>query len=210
MHSLWTEVLSTHAGAGLVWAGDVVGSLRHVQNVLKPGESCQIPYLLAGKYIKATDVKEYCAWRAKTNILLAAKIDNASIRAPIDDITDVLREDLEPFLTCKRTTMWDELRDLVVQAVALDAEISKSRALFAFAKCTGASGQSWGFQFHDAMMESDVRFDVGHPGMNVELVVAPFFVKAGTADGDAYDTQSCLSKCVVVCTETRKKMVGTF
>ena len=125
----------------------------------------------------------------------------------VDALLDTLRKDLEPFITNKKRATWSELRDIIYKAVELDEEVRKSRALFAFTPFVSANGsQMWGFDFDDFSMESEVGLEEGSPGMNVELVVAPFFIKAGTADGDAYETELYLSKCIVVCTETRRRL----
>jgi hypothetical protein len=134
-------------------------------------------------------------------------MDKRTVDCEVDILLETLRKDLEPFITNKKPATWAELRDIIYKAVELDEEVHKSRALFAFNPFASANGsQMWGFDFDDFSMESEVGLEEGTPDMNVELVVAPFFIKAGTADGDAYETGLYLSKCIVVCTETRRKL----
>jgi hypothetical protein len=155
--------------------------------------------------VAASHVKEYCAWRAQTTMLIAGHVDRTEIDPKVDDILDRLRHDLEPFITAQRQSMWSELREIIVAAVALDKELRKMKTVFAFTKYSGDSGQGWGFPFDAASMEQAVGFDAARPGSLVELVVAPFLVKIGNADGTGYEIQQPLSKSVVITTEARKK-----
>ena len=158
------------------------------------------------------DVREYCAWRAKTALLISDGVERnherSQVDAKVEEILEKLKTALEPFLTTRAQGMWNELRTAIAEAVELDEEVHKSKAAFAFSKWSGPTRQGWGFVYDGATMESAVGFEAGRPGLSVELVVAPFFVKVGTADGESYDMQSYLSKCVVVCTEPSSRKKG--
>lgn len=182
------------------------GSPLLSQANVNQGDNYDIPELLRTKSVKPLDVKEYCGWKAKTTLLITGSVNKVEVNNFIEKLLFGLKKDLEPFTTKRRSAMWSELREVICTAVALDEEVHKSRALFKFDKWVGPGSNPWGFDFDDGRMESEIGFEDGQPGMNVELVVAPFFVKAGTADGDGYERQSYLSKCVVVCTESRKKL----
>lgn len=124
-------------------------------------------------------------------------------------VTDLLakfKEILNPFVTCEESGVWTDLREIIQTAVRLDEEINKSRALFTFEKWYGQDDDGLGFEFDESTSASAEGFEPGQFGMKVELVVAPFFMKTGTGDGDAYQTSSYLSKCIVVCAESREKL----
>lgn len=100
---------------------------------------------------------------------------------------------------------WVDLKDIVRKAVKLDEEMNKSRALFTVHTWNG-DDMSGSLRFNESAMESAVGFEAARPGSTVELVVAPALSKSGTADGDAFEATSYLSKWVVLCAEGRKKV----
>lgn len=104
--------------------------------------------------------------------------------------------------------MQKELWATIHSAVILSEEISKSRAMLHFGKFTEGNGGrgEYGFPFSEVVLESEEGLEVGYPGMMVELMVAPFFTKAGNADGEEYETETYLVKESVVCVETRRAL----
>lgn len=149
-------------------------------------------------------MKEYATWKAQTAILVANEKEGKEVSSIIDDHLSFMRGHLRPFVTFKSSSTWPDLRDIIRSAVMLDEEIQKSRALFTFSRWVNDDDYPWDLSMDESKMETATGLDPGRTGMNVELIVAPFMLKTGTADGDAYDTMSYLAKCVVVCTESRK------
>jgi hypothetical protein len=154
------------------------------------------------------DVKEFNLWRAKTASMLSPQVDRALVSMIVDDLVDSLIENLEVFRTHRSQTMREELRVTIRNAVVLSEEISKSRAILGFSKFTEVNGGrgEYGFNFSDVTMESEEGLEEGQNKMTVELMVAPFFTKAGNADGEEYETETYLVKGSVVCEETRRAL----
>jgi hypothetical protein len=164
-----------------------------------------VPDLLRQGVIKLSDVKEFNAWRAKTSLLISRRVDKQVVDQKIDLVLHHLITRLDPFIGSLTKMVRSELRDIICKAVELSEEISKTRAILSFNKFN-INDVEYGFPFEDHCMESDPGLEEAAPGMNVELIVSPCFSKAGTADGDAYESQSLLGKCAVVCTENRKSL----
>jgi hypothetical protein len=158
--------------------------------------------------VESYDVKEFNVWRAKTALLLAPHIDRRVVDGLIDDMVDSLLQDMEVFRTNGGPTMQKELWATIHSAVILSEEISKSRAVLRFGKFTEGNGGrgEYGFPFSDVALESEEGLEEGQPRMTVELMVAPFFTKAGNADGEEYETETYLVKGSVVCVETRRAL----
>lgn len=133
-------------------------------------------------------------------------VDQDELDLLVGDVIARLKADLRPFVTARGPRAWADLEEVVQKAVELDGELSKSRALFTFDNFVGNGVEAWGFPFDEGTTASVDGFEPAKSGMNVELVVAPFFTKTGTADGDHYDRLKVLGKCIVLCTESRMKL----
>ncbi|KAF2463864.1 uncharacterized protein BDR25DRAFT_104884 [Lindgomyces ingoldianus] len=191
---------------GLLWAGRLSPGLRLVQKALQFGDGYATQELLMTGQIRQSQVQEYSAWKAKSAILVAEVATEPDIDLLITGMQDRFRERLSPFVTCKKSEVWTDLREIIQTTVRLDKEIHMSRALFTFDRWSGPEEGGLGFEFDEEISASAQGFEPAKFGMKVELVVAPFFMKTGTGDGDAYETNLYLSKCVVVCTESRRKL----
>jgi|SRR5579871_2210697 len=158
--------------------------------------------------MKVTDVKEFRSWCAKTTMLLARKIDNKCVQSHITKAVTEIGNGLRPFLTSEKPNTWVELQEIVDIAVSLDLEVRKSRAIFEFKlPCDPITTETYGFPYDRWIMESQEKFPKQKNGMMVELVVTPYLMKTGNADGDAYDIETILSKSISICTETRRKII---
>lgn len=156
--------------------------------------------------IRQSQVQEYTAWKAKSATLVAEAATETDIDVLITHMQSRFRNILSPFVTSKKLEAWTDLREIIQTTVRLDKEMNISKVLFTFPKFSGSEADGLGFDFHEETCTSAQGFEPARSGMKVELVVAPFLIEKGTGNGDAYETSQYLSKCVMVCTESRKKL----
>lgn len=148
------------------------------------------------------EIREFARWKAKGTILIGKRADRLAVDTGIDRVVSKFKQDLYMYVPASNADVWTELREIVAKAVKLDEEMNKSRALLTVSHW---EGEDFKYMKFDETMESAVGFAAARPGMAVELVLAPAMVKMGTADGEAYDKRSYLSKWKVICSESRKR-----
>lgn len=158
--------------------------------------------LLKKGSLRPTDIKEFSQWKAKTALLLSNRVDGSVVDSNIDMLLMEWKPILTPFVTRSNTEVWRDLREILRMAIALDLEMSKTRALFAVHHWSAGEVD----YFDETKMETAVGFEAAQKGMTVELVLAPSLTKTGNADGDAFETMSFISKWIVICTENRENM----
>ncbi|KAF2726580.1 hypothetical protein EJ04DRAFT_517744 [Polyplosphaeria fusca] len=205
MRRLAEKVLNSSADAGLMWAGKLGTDLRAIEHALK--------YRLR-EYDTSTQEQDmadrrrgYSLWKAATTVLVRKEVDEKSVIDLIDEFARHLEAFLQPFITEKKPTMWNDLQAIVSKAVRLDEEVHKSKAFFSFDNWSNKQDiATIGYTFNESHMESALGFEDGREGMVVELLIAPSLMKSGTTQGEDYETTAFISKWVVVCTEHREKM----
>lgn len=159
------------------------------------------------KEVKTSDVKEFLSWRAKTTLLLTPRIDSKCVQSHIKKVVVDISKKLRPLVASERSSIWEELQEIVEKAVKLDLEIRKSRAIFDFTiPCDNETGNAYGFPYDKDSIANQEGFPEEKNGITVDLIVVPFLLKTGNADGNAYEIQTVLSKCVGISTETRRKL----
>jgi hypothetical protein len=217
MNWLSREVLTSGIGVGLWWAGGLQEGMSLLCAQLDPSKFSvhgkDMHSLLLAKddpspisnqlnkgHLNPSYVKEYAAWRARTAHLVSKSVDNQHVEANVTAVSAELEVFLSPFVIAeKKESAWSGLRTIVRQAFSLDEDLCKSRALF--------NAHNWdnetvlGCKFDETIMESPIGSQPPHPGMMVDLVLAPALSKTGTADGDMYEKTSFISKWIVICSE---------
>lgn len=132
------------------------------------------------------DRVKYHEWRALTARILEPKIDIARLRQTIKWTNDKLIGLLSPIATTVFDT--DELRNIMVKSVDLDAAMSKQKADFQFLLNNNYDNR--GRLSYDTRYMQDSRVD-GHAYIAtdnkcVTLVVAPGLIKYGSSEGRDY------------------------
>ncbi|CAO2653529.1 Nn.00g029400.m01.CDS01 [Neocucurbitaria sp. VM-36] len=200
MRLLVREVLNFDCDGGLWWAGSLCKALRRVQTELNPADLLADPESIEPSQI--AEMREYARWKAKGALLIGKKADRLAVETGINRVVSKFKSELYIYVPASNADVWPELREIVAKAVRLDEEMNKSRALLTVSHWQ-AEDLDW-MKFNENCMESAVGFPAARAGMSLELVLAPALIKVGTADGEAYDKISFLSKWTVICRESRE------
>jgi hypothetical protein len=143
-------------------------------------------------------VREYALWKAKTAALISRQTDRQIIEQDIRFLSEELMEVVSSYVLKKnKSRARDDLVQIFREAVALDEEMCKSRALYTAHHARHE--KIVGREFDGNSMEMAVGSQPASPGMIVDLVMAPALTKTGTADGELYHTTLYISKWIVMC-----------
>lgn len=149
-------------------------------------------------------VRNYSSWKAKTALLLSEKVAPAAIENNIEVILFELKPQLKLFVQRTELMAWKDLGDVIYDAIVLDLEFNKSRALFKVHRWSVKDVED--MRFDGARMVSPVGVQAAQSGMPVELVLAPMITKTGNADGEAFELLSLMCPWTVICKENRKQL----
>jgi hypothetical protein len=133
---------------------------------------------------------------------LSQHVEPPELDANIEILLIDWKKKLTPFVKCNDSRVWRDLNDIVKNAVNLDLELNRSRALFMVRHW---SAEELG-KLDQARLEAAAGFGKTQPGVTVELVLAPALTKTGSADGEAFETMLFISNWIVVSTESRENV----
>ncbi|KAH8725613.1 hypothetical protein GQ44DRAFT_826422 [Phaeosphaeriaceae sp. PMI808] len=203
MNWLSSEVLTFDRDTGLWWAGTLCEGLTILCKQLEPAKSYLIPHYLEQGSLQPADVREYASWKARTAHLVSKTANRQHIEGHVTSVVAGLVKAVTPFVaTNLKNDAEIELRGIIRQTFALDEELCKSRALFT-AHCWNDRTVA-GMRFDSNIMEAAQGSNAPHPGMTVDLILAPALSKTGTADGDSYERNMYICKWIVVCSEASR------
>src|SRR5436190_12231946 len=137
--------------------------------------------MLRKQKVLAEDIQEYQGWRAKTTLLLTGRYDTAGPKRRVDTLTESLLESLEPFVTRRRrSTMFEDLFNLVAEAGRLDEQFYMSRAIFELRDTNNGTRKREDIaNFNPNTMDGEIGFEEVENGWSLELVTSPTLVKIG-------------------------------
>lgn len=133
---------------------------------------------------------------------MSESVEEVAVEKNIHALVARWKQTLAPLVIRNKASIWEELENVIRKAIELDLEMNKSRALFTV-HCW--SVENFGM-LDPAIIETPVGCKVAHPGLEVELILAPSLSKTGNADGDAFEMISYLSNWTVIGTENREAM----
>lgn len=163
--------------------------------------------MLREKKVAAEDIQEYQGWRAKKALLLIGRYGTAGTKQRVNTLTESLLESLKPFVTRRRSSMFEDLLYLVTEAGRLDEEFYKSRAIFELRGVNNGTRKRENVtDFNPNTMDGEIGFEEVENGWSLELVTSPMLVKIGNADGFDYHSEMMIAKLHVMCAQTRRKV----
>ncbi|KAH7225706.1 hypothetical protein BKA60DRAFT_631029 [Fusarium oxysporum] len=200
MSYLWVTVQDDVFDARqTIWGGPELKSFKAVRDriISRVGDGINIP--------NCDDPIAHAArWLAQGSVMMCNlwERDDRGIRRLV--LAEAKR--LRPFHSTHQSTadrcdrkVVDQLREILGSAIELDQMMMRSKAIFQIHWRDESQSLSTAEMWNEDVMDSEASTKILSPKSRVIFFISPIVYKAGTADGQRYNSRMVLAKASVVC-----------
>ncbi|KAJ4059852.1 hypothetical protein NW761_001917 [Fusarium oxysporum] len=200
MSYLWVTVQDDVFDARqTIWGGPELKSFKAVRDriISRVGDGINIP--------NCDDPIAHAArWLAQGSVMMCNLWgrDDRGIRRLV--LAEAKR--LRPFHSTHQSTadrcdrkVVDQLREILGSAIELDQMMMRSKAIFQIHWRDESQSLSTAEMWNEDVMDSEASTKILSPKSRVIFFISPIVYKAGTADGQRYNSRMVLAKASVVC-----------